>query len=176
MVNNAGIGRAGTIEETTLEDGQDVTRITLDGEMHGSRAALSPLTQSGGASSTSPPSTGSSADPERRPTRQRRAGSSTSPGRWRSTTRATASVSTAPVRASSGRRRPTRYWTRGSSTSSSAARHRRGASLGRRAGDVPRLRRGDVHHRCQHPRRRRVDGALRTQRRRPAAPLPCRRE
>lgn len=40
MVNNAGIGRAGTVEETSLDDWRDVLRINLDGVMHGSRAAL----------------------------------------------------------------------------------------------------------------------------------------
>jgi NAD(P)-dependent dehydrogenase (short-subunit alcohol dehydrogenase family) len=48
MVNNAGIGRAGTIEELTLEEWDDVIQINLSGVMYGSRAALPHLKQTDG--------------------------------------------------------------------------------------------------------------------------------
>jgi NAD(P)-dependent dehydrogenase (short-subunit alcohol dehydrogenase family) len=49
MVNNAGIGRPGTLGEMTLEDWEDVLRIDLDGVMYGSRAALPHLQESDGS-------------------------------------------------------------------------------------------------------------------------------
>ncbi|WP_435348783.1 SDR family NAD(P)-dependent oxidoreductase [Haloarchaeobius sp. HRN-SO-5] len=49
MVNNAGIGRAGTIEEMTLRDWEDVIQVNLNGVMYGSRAALPHLKRSDGA-------------------------------------------------------------------------------------------------------------------------------
>lgn len=49
MVNNAGIGRAGTVEEMTLKDWSDVIQINLTGVMYGSRAALPYLKQTDGA-------------------------------------------------------------------------------------------------------------------------------
>jgi len=48
MVNNAGIGRTGTVEETSLDDWQDVLAVNLSGVMYGSRAALPHLRDSGG--------------------------------------------------------------------------------------------------------------------------------
>ena len=48
MVNNAGIGRVGTVEDMSLEDWHDVMRINLNGVMHGTRAALPQLTESDG--------------------------------------------------------------------------------------------------------------------------------
>lgn len=40
MVNNAGIGRTGTVEDMTLEEWHDVVQINLSGVMYGTRAAL----------------------------------------------------------------------------------------------------------------------------------------
>ncbi|MFB6079092.1 MAG: SDR family NAD(P)-dependent oxidoreductase [Halarchaeum sp.] len=48
MVNNAGIGRTGTVEETSLDDWRDVLAVNLSGVMYGSRAALPHLRDSGG--------------------------------------------------------------------------------------------------------------------------------
>jgi len=48
MVNNAGIGRAGTVEGMSLAEWRDVLRINLDGVMHGTRAALPHLQDSEG--------------------------------------------------------------------------------------------------------------------------------
>ena len=49
LVNNAGIGRAGTVEEMALEDWHDVMRVNLNGVMYGTRAALPHLRESGGS-------------------------------------------------------------------------------------------------------------------------------
>ncbi|MDZ5811465.1 SDR family NAD(P)-dependent oxidoreductase [Halorubrum sp. AD140] len=49
MVNNAGIGRVGTVEEMALDDWHDVMRINLNGVMHGTRAALPHLKESEGS-------------------------------------------------------------------------------------------------------------------------------
>jgi NAD(P)-dependent dehydrogenase (short-subunit alcohol dehydrogenase family) len=49
MVNNAGIGRVGTVEEMALDDWHDVMRINLNGVMHGTRAALPHLKESAGS-------------------------------------------------------------------------------------------------------------------------------
>jgi NAD(P)-dependent dehydrogenase (short-subunit alcohol dehydrogenase family) len=49
MVNNAGIGSVGTVEDMSLEDWQDVMRINLNGVMHGTRAALPHLRESKGS-------------------------------------------------------------------------------------------------------------------------------
>ncbi|MFW5911399.1 MAG: SDR family NAD(P)-dependent oxidoreductase [Halolamina sp.] len=49
MVNNAGIGQVGTVEDMALEDWHDVMRINLNGVMHGTRAALPYLRQSEGS-------------------------------------------------------------------------------------------------------------------------------
>ncbi|WP_049979714.1 SDR family NAD(P)-dependent oxidoreductase [Halolamina rubra] len=49
MVNNAGIGRVGTVEEMDLDDWHDVMRINLNGVMHGTRAALPHLKASEGS-------------------------------------------------------------------------------------------------------------------------------
>ena len=49
MVNNAGIGRVGTVEDMSLEDWHDVMRINLNGVMHGTRAALPHLKESEGS-------------------------------------------------------------------------------------------------------------------------------
>jgi NAD(P)-dependent dehydrogenase (short-subunit alcohol dehydrogenase family) len=48
MVNNAGIGCVGTVEDMALEDWHDVIRINLNGVMHGTRAALPHLKESSG--------------------------------------------------------------------------------------------------------------------------------
>jgi len=48
LVNNAGIGRVGTVEDMPLEDWNDVMRINLNGVMHGTRAALPHLKESEG--------------------------------------------------------------------------------------------------------------------------------
>jgi NAD(P)-dependent dehydrogenase (short-subunit alcohol dehydrogenase family) len=48
IVNNAGIGRTGTVESTTLADWHDVIRINLTGVMHGTRAAIPHLIDSDG--------------------------------------------------------------------------------------------------------------------------------
>jgi NAD(P)-dependent dehydrogenase (short-subunit alcohol dehydrogenase family) len=49
MVNNAGIGRIGTVEDMSFEDWHDVLRINLSGVMHGTRAAMPHLTESEGS-------------------------------------------------------------------------------------------------------------------------------
>jgi NAD(P)-dependent dehydrogenase (short-subunit alcohol dehydrogenase family) len=49
MVNNAGIGRVGTVEDMSLDDWHDVMRINLNGVMHGTRAALPHLKESDGS-------------------------------------------------------------------------------------------------------------------------------
>jgi NAD(P)-dependent dehydrogenase (short-subunit alcohol dehydrogenase family) len=49
MVNNAGIGRVGTVEDMSLEDWHDVMRINLNGVMHGTRAALPHLKETEGS-------------------------------------------------------------------------------------------------------------------------------
>jgi len=49
MVNNAGIGRVGAVEEMALDDWHDVMRINLNGVMHGTRAALPHLKESEGS-------------------------------------------------------------------------------------------------------------------------------
>lgn len=48
MVNNAGIGRVGTVEDMTLKDWTDVIQINLTGVMYGARAALPYLKQTDG--------------------------------------------------------------------------------------------------------------------------------
>jgi NAD(P)-dependent dehydrogenase (short-subunit alcohol dehydrogenase family) len=48
LVNNAGIGRVGTVEDMSLGDWNDVMRINLNGVMHGTRAALPHLEESEG--------------------------------------------------------------------------------------------------------------------------------
>lgn len=48
MVNNAGIGQVGTVEDMSLADWHDVMRINLNGVMHGTRAALPHLKESEG--------------------------------------------------------------------------------------------------------------------------------
>jgi NAD(P)-dependent dehydrogenase (short-subunit alcohol dehydrogenase family) len=48
LVNNAGIGRAGTVEDMSLADWEDVIRTNLTGVMHGSRAALPYLKRTDG--------------------------------------------------------------------------------------------------------------------------------
>lgn len=49
IVNNAGIGRTGTLEEMTLEDWQRVIQVDLTGVMHGARAALPHLKERDGS-------------------------------------------------------------------------------------------------------------------------------
>jgi len=49
MVNNAGIGRVGTVEDMSLDDWHDVMRINLNGVMHGTRAAIPHLKESEGS-------------------------------------------------------------------------------------------------------------------------------
>jgi NAD(P)-dependent dehydrogenase (short-subunit alcohol dehydrogenase family) len=49
LVNNAGVGRVGTVEEMSLEDWNDVVRINLNGVMHGTRAAMPHLRESEGS-------------------------------------------------------------------------------------------------------------------------------
>ena len=49
IVNNAGIGRVGTVEDMSIEDWHDVMRINLNGVMHGTRAAIPHLKESGGS-------------------------------------------------------------------------------------------------------------------------------
>jgi len=48
LVNNAGIGRTGTVEETSLDDWHDVLAVNLGGVMYGSRAALPYLRETDG--------------------------------------------------------------------------------------------------------------------------------
>ena len=48
LVNNAGIGRAGTVEAMSLSEWRDVVSIDLDGVMHGTRAALPHLLEAEG--------------------------------------------------------------------------------------------------------------------------------
>jgi len=49
MVNSAGIGRTGDLEEMSLEDWNDVIQINLSGVMYGSRAALPFLRETEGS-------------------------------------------------------------------------------------------------------------------------------
>ena len=49
IVNNAGIGRVGSVEDMSLGDWHDVMRINLNGVMHGTRAALPHLKESEGS-------------------------------------------------------------------------------------------------------------------------------
>ncbi len=78
MVNNAGIGRVGSVEDMSLEDWHDVMRINLNGVMHGTRAAVPHLKESEEVSSISRRSTASSPGRQQPPMRRPKAGSSTS--------------------------------------------------------------------------------------------------
>jgi NAD(P)-dependent dehydrogenase (short-subunit alcohol dehydrogenase family) len=49
MVNNAGIGRQGSITEMSLEDWNDVMQINLSGVMYGTRYAMAHLLESEGS-------------------------------------------------------------------------------------------------------------------------------
>ncbi|MFW5917892.1 MAG: SDR family NAD(P)-dependent oxidoreductase [Haloferacaceae archaeon] len=48
LVNNAGVGQSGTIEEMTLDEWQTVIDVNLSGVMYGSRAAMPHLEDSDG--------------------------------------------------------------------------------------------------------------------------------
>jgi meso-butanediol dehydrogenase/(S,S)-butanediol dehydrogenase/diacetyl reductase len=48
MVNNAGVGSETTVEQMTLEEWENVVRTDLGGVMHGTKAALPRLKESGG--------------------------------------------------------------------------------------------------------------------------------
>jgi NAD(P)-dependent dehydrogenase (short-subunit alcohol dehydrogenase family) len=49
LVNNAGIGHTGTVDEMAVEDWHDVLSVNLTGVMYGSRAAMPHLKQGGGS-------------------------------------------------------------------------------------------------------------------------------
>jgi NAD(P)-dependent dehydrogenase (short-subunit alcohol dehydrogenase family) len=48
VVNNAGIGRTGSVEEMDLDEWHDVLDVNLTGTMYGTRAALPHLKETGG--------------------------------------------------------------------------------------------------------------------------------